>query len=253
MSKITNRYDFTTYLSFQTAKPSQSVAPAAVGGGAIPSQGGVEFAYQPPELGFRDERIFQVFTRVLWTIQPGSMRFNPDSFQGGVGLRYKPLQTQNLYLWGERLFKIGDKALDDWLLRLLYSWNYGYDLQPGKSWWNYTFLYGDLAYFTKDPGTWAAYGEFRQGVTFNFHDNVLLTPHLVVDARSQDPHPTNSSYLEAGAGVSLKFLFLETRYEVHRASFEILAYYKHGNFLNRTFRITGDKYDGFFLTGIFHF
>ena len=253
VSKITNRYDFTTYLSFQTAKPSQSVAPAAVGGGALPSQGGVEFAYQPPELGFRDERIFQVFTRILWTIQPGSMRFNEDSFQGGVGLRYKPLQTQNLYLWGERLFKIGDKALDDWLLRLLYSWNYGYDLQPGKSWWNYTFLYGDLAYFTKAPGTWASYGEIRQGVTFNFNDNVLLTPHLVVDARSQDPHPINSSYLEAGAGVSLKFLFLETRYEVHRASFEILAYFKHGNFLNRTFKISGDKYDGFFLTGIFHF
>ena len=37
-------------------------------------------------------------------------------------------------------------------------------------------------------------------MTFNFNDNVLLTPHLVVDARYQDPHPTNSSYLEVGAG-----------------------------------------------------
>ena len=132
VSKITNRYDFTAYLSYQTAKASQSVAPAGLGGGPVPSQGGVEFAYQPPELGFRDERIFQVFTRVLWNIKPGSMRFDEDSFQGGVGLRYKPLKTQNFYLWGERLFKMGDKALDDWLLRLLYSWDYGYDLQPGQ-------------------------------------------------------------------------------------------------------------------------
>jgi hypothetical protein len=170
-----------------------------------------------------------------------------------VGLRYKPLKTQNLYLWGERLFKMGNKAIDDWLLRLLYSWDYGYDLKPGKAWWNYTFLYGDVAYFTKQPGTWTYYGEFRQGVTFNFNDKFLLTPHLIVDTRYQDPHPVNSSYLEEGAGVSLKFLFLETHYEIHRASFEVLAYYKHGNFLNRQFGVSGSKYDGFFLTGIFHF
>lgn len=253
VSKITNRYDFTAYLSYQTAKAGQSVAPGGLGAGPVPSQGGVEFAYQPPEIGFRDERIFQIFTRILWNIKPGSMRFDEDSFQGGVGLRYKPLKTQNLYLWGERLFRIGDKALDDWLLRLLYSWDYGYDLKPGQSWWNYSFLYGDAAYFTKAPGTWAYYAELRQGVTFNFNDSVLLTPHLVVDARYQDPLFINSSYLEAGAGVSVKFLLLETRYEVHRASFEILAYYKHGNFLNRSFQVSGDKYDGFFLTGIFHF
>ena len=130
VSKITNRYDFTAYLSYQTAKAGQSVAPGGwgLGAGPVPSQGGVEFAYQPPEIGFRDERIFQVFTRVLWNIKPTSMRFDEDSFQGGVGLRYKPLKTQNFYLWGERLFKMGDKALDDWLLRLLYSWDYGYDL-----------------------------------------------------------------------------------------------------------------------------
>lgn len=254
VSKLTNRYDFTFYLAYQTAKPSQSVAPGGVfGGGAVPSQGGVEFAYTPPKIGFRDERIFQVFTRVLWNIKPGSMRFDEDSFQGGVGLRYKPLKTQNFYFWGERLFKMGKNALDDWLLRLLYSWDYGYDLKPGRRRWNYTFLYGDLAYFTKAPGTWAYYAEIRQGVTFNRNDRFLITPHLVVDARFQDPLAFNSSYLEGGVGVSLKYLFWETRYEVHRASFEVLAYYKHGNFLERQLRVSGDKYDGFFITGIFHF
>ena len=74
-----------------------------------------------------------------------------------------------------------------------------------------------------------------------------------MDVRYQDPLIINSSYLEVGAGASVKFLFLETRYEVHRANFEILAYYKHGNFLTRAFNVSGDKYDGLFLTGIFHF
>ena len=90
-------------------------------------------------------------------------------------------------------------------------------------------------------------------MTFNFNDKFLVTPHLVADFRYQDPLTANSSYLEGGAGVSLKYLFLETRYEIHRASFEVLAYYKHGNFLTRQFRVSGDKYDGFFVTGIFHF
>jgi adsorption protein A len=123
VSKITNRYDFTAYLSYTTTRAGQSIVPGVLGGGALPSQGGVEFAYQPPEIGFRDERIFQAFVRVLWNITPRSLRFDEDSFQGGVGLRYKPLQTQNFYLWGERLFKIGNNALDTWLLRLLYSWD----------------------------------------------------------------------------------------------------------------------------------
>ena len=254
VSKITNRYDFTAYLSLSDGQGRPERGPGRPWGPApFPPRAAWSLPISRRRSGFRDERIFQVFTRILWNIKPGSMRFDEDSFQGGVGLRYKPLKTQNLYLWGERLFKMGDKALDDWLLRLLYSWDYGYDLQPGKAGGIIPSSMATLAYFTKAPGTWAYYGEIRQGVTFNFNDYVLITPHLVVDARYQDPHTVNSSYLEAGAGVSVKFLLLETRYEVHRASFEILAYYKHGNFLNRTFKVSGDKYDGFFLTGIFHF
>jgi tetratricopeptide (TPR) repeat protein len=254
VSKITNRFDFTAYLSFQTARRQQAaVAPGVLGAGAVPSQGGVELAYQPPVIGFRDERVFQAFSRILWNIHPRSMRFDEDSFQGGAGLRYKPLKTQNLWLWGERLFKIGDNGIDDWLLRILYSWNYGYDLKPGKSRWNYTYLYLDWAYFTKSPGTWAYYGELRQGITFNFDDTWLITPHAVLDFRYQDPLVSGTSYLEEGVGVSFKYLFWQSKYEVHRCSFEILAYYKHGNFLKRTLGVTGDKYDGFFMTGIFGF
>ena len=104
-------------------------------------------------------------------------------------------------------------------------------MQPGKSGGITPSFTATLAFFTKTPGTWSYYAEIRQGVTFNLNDSVLITPHLVVDARYQDPLKLNSSYLEAGAGLSVKFLLLETRYEVHRASFEILAYYKHGNSL----------------------
>ena len=164
ITKANNRLDFTSYLSYQSVRRGQSVAPGApgaLGGGAVPSQGGVEFAYQPPELGFRDERIFQIFGRVLWNVVPQSLRFDEDSFQGGFGLRYKPLKTQNLWLQGERLVHFGENAIDSWLLRLLYSWDYGYDLKIGEKLlglqlflWGCGLLYpdaGDLGLLCRRP------------------------------------------------------------------------------------------------------
>jgi adsorption protein A len=254
ITKANTFLDFTSYLSYQSVRRGESVAPGApgvLGGGAVPSQGGVEFAYQPPELGFRDERIFQIFGRVLWNVKPTSLRFDEDSFQGGIGLRYKPLKTQNLWLQGERLVRMGDNGLNTWLLRLLYSWDHGYDLQPGEKCWDYTYFYGDGAYFTQMPGTWAYYIEARQGITFNYRDRLLVSPHVEADVRYQDPLTTNSSYLEGGIGLSLRYLFYQPKYEVHRASFEVLSYYKWGDFLKRGFSPKGSPYNGLFITGIF--
>jgi hypothetical protein len=71
------------------------------------------------------------------------------------------------------------------------------------------------------------------------------------DVRYQDPLAGNSSYLEGGIGLSLRYLFYQPRYEAHRASFEILGYYKWGDFLNRGFGFTGSPYNGLFITGMF--
>lgn len=256
ITKANTFLETTSYLSYQSVKRGQIASPGApgvVGGGAVPSQGGVEFAYQPPELGFRDERIFQVFGRVLWNVVPQSLRFDEDSFQGGFGLRYKPLKTQNLWLQGERLVRFGENAIDSWLLRLLYSWDYGYDLKFGEKRWDYTYFYGDTAYFTRSPGTWAYYFEGRQGITFNIRDRFLITPHVEADLRYQDPLTSAGSYLEGGVGLSLRYLFYQPKYEIHRGSFEVLAYYKWGDFLNRGFSFKGTPYNGFFITGMFRF
>jgi hypothetical protein len=233
-------------------KRRQTVGPGLVDGGAIASQAGVQFAYQPPVLGFRDERIFQLFARILWNIRPRSLDFDEESYQGGLGIRYKPLRTHNLYVSAERLYKIGDRSENNWLLRALYSWDYGYDLRPGEPRWNYTFLFGDLAYFVKNPRT-TYYLEARQGITFNVRDTLLVTPHLILDGRYQDPHRIGSSYFEGGIGLSLKYLFNETRYEAHRSSFELLMHYKKGSFLTRGLSVGGDSFDGVIVMGVLQF
>jgi adsorption protein A len=251
-AKVTNRFDFVFYFSYWPDSRFQPVVPAGLGGGAVPAQGGADFAFQPARIGFRDERIFQVFARVMGNMFPRSLRPDRESYQGGIGLRYKPLRTLNFWLWGERLIRIGAQSRNDWLLRALLSEDFGYDLRPGRPAWDYTYFFFDAAYFTR-TGSWAYYGEFRQGLTLNIKDSFLITPHLVIDARTQTPQPGGGSYLEAGIGLSLKSLLFQNRYETQRGSFEILGYYKYGDFLKKGFNLAKDPYHGLFIMAIFRF
>lgn len=253
VGKLTNRFDLTLYQSLRTDSREQfTTTGGTIGGGSLPSQGGVEFSYQPPLLGFRNERVFQVFGRMLWSTEPRSLKFVEDSLQGGIGARYKPLRTHNLFLSAERLIEIGDDAVNDWLLRLLYSWNYGFDLRPGKPFWNYTLLYGDLGYFVED-NLWAFFGAGRQGITFNKSDTYLITPHLVVEGRVQEPSVPTGSYIEGGLGLSLKMLFNKSPYTLYNSSFEFIAQYKAGRFIRDTDTLEDKTFDGFVFTGILQF
>lgn len=253
VATLNNRWDITAYLSYRTDAEQQVTTPVGTSGGGVSSQGGLEVAYQPPEIGFCDGRIFQLFARVLWNVEPDSLRFDEDSYQGGIGARYKPFKRHNLFFGGEKLFRIGDDADDNWLLRALYTWDDGYALKPGEEHWNYTLLYGDAAYFVGSPDYWAYYGEVRQGRTFNFDDCFLVTPHFVVDGRYQDRGSATGSYIEGGAGVSFRYLFNDTRYEIYRSSFEVLVHYKAGRFYHHTSEIEDDTFNGAIITGVLRF
>ncbi|MEF3073774.1 hypothetical protein V2P20_01925 [Methylobacter sp. Wu1] len=204
----------------------------------------MELAFQPPVIGLRNERIFQVFTRFLWNAPPGGLNVDADSVQGGIGLRYKPFRKLDFYVSAEHLFKVGGDAINDWLLRASYGWNDGDEMKPGQSSWNYSTVYADLGYFINDPGIVAFYGEMRQGYSFNFYDAFLVTPHLVLDGRTQDHDESNISYLEGGGGFSFRYFFNESRYTSARSSIELLAQYKAG-----LSNIDG----GFILTGVLRY
>ena len=242
ITKITNRFDFTVYLSYRSSKAQQFNVPGGLLGGSILADNGLELAYQPPVIGFRDERIFQGFVRVLWGNEPASLNVDTDTFQGGAGFRYKPLKRHNFWFSGERLFKIGDKSMNDWLVRALYSWDDGYDLKYNNPLWNYSFFYAEGDYFFQ--GIWAYYLEARQGITFNYRNKFLITPHLLADMRYQDPCFAASAYLEGGVGLSLKYLYNETHYEINRSSLELLIHYKVGRFLTQGPSLNGSNFNG---------
>jgi tetratricopeptide (TPR) repeat protein len=227
---LSKRFQFNAYQSYRTKTdtPTSVTAPTFGAGGLIPSQGGMELIYQPPNIGYQDGKVFQLFTRLLWSSQPDSLRIDGDTTQAGIGARYKPLKEQDFFVSLENLIKIGSQSQDDWLVRGSYGYNDGYDLKPNQSSWNQTLLYTDVGYFFKNGGTSAIYAELRQGKTFNFNNEVMVTPHVTMAGRAQHPDPAKYSYLEGGIGVAVKYLFNESYFEAKRSSVEFLVQYKRG-------------------------
>ena len=226
--RLEKNWNFTLYQAYSPAQDQTDAGVASTGGSVVPSQGGLEISYRPPAVGFRDERIFDIYARALWSNQPRSLDIESDSLQGGVGLRYKPFRAAQFYVSGERLFKIGNEALDAWLLRASYGWTDMADSKLGETNWNYTSLYVDGGYFTDDDHTRAFYGEFRQGRTFRLSDQWIASPHLIVNGRYEQPNFSPGSYWQAGAGVSIKYLFNATKYASYRSNVEMLLHYKVG-------------------------
>ncbi len=229
VARLEKNWNFTFYQAYSPGHEGTDPGVPSTGGSVVPSQGGVEISYRPPVVGFRDERIFDIYGRVLWSNRPRSLDMESDSLQGGIGLRYKPFRALQLYVSGEKLFRIGDNAQNDWLFRLSYGWTDIHDRKfGGETDWNYSSLYLDAGIFTDEDHTRAFYGELRQGRTFKLGEQWLLTPHLVVNGRYEHPNFSPGSYWQAGAGLSLKFLFNATRYASYRSNIELLLHYKVG-------------------------
>ncbi len=248
---INNRYDLTAYLAYRSDPAFGSAS--VLGGGVLPSQGGLEFSYQPAKVGFRAGRVLQLTGRLLWNTEPGSLRFDSDSYQAGLGVRYKPIPKHNLFVSGERIFRIGDATSSGWLWRGMYSWARGRDLMPGSRVRNYSLFFGDAGYFTPEGGTMAFYSEIHQGVAFRVGSGALLKPHVIVDGRYQNRDVPRGSYVEAGGGVSFQLFFSETKYEIHRVGLEFLFHYKRA-WLQPNPELQGDRiFDGWTITSLIIF
>ena len=242
------------YIAPRSDSLSQITVPGGLAGGVIPSQGGAAVGWRPPTLGFRDGRVFEVVGRTLWNFELNSLRLDDESIQAGLGVRYKPFKEQSLFLSTERLFKIGSLAENNLLLRGSYSWDYGFN-RPSLSahWWDYTTLYADVGYFLQRPERWVGYLEGRQGVSVNVGDRLVLTPHLVVDGRYENPTTFISSYVEGGLGLSLKYLFGGNDYELHRSSLELLLHYKWGSFIESDLGLAPGSFRGWVVTPVLSF
>jgi tetratricopeptide (TPR) repeat protein len=185
------------------------------------NQGGLELDYQPPNIGYVDGRIFQGFARTFWSYAPGTISPQGNSFQGGVGIHYKPLRDYNLVVSGERLIKFGANAINNWEGRISFSTSSGYEIDPvaPQSW--YSLLYLDFAGTPQSPHQILTYVDGRGGWNFQITDRTVISPFVYGIFRGNYGIGGNTS-AETGIGASLRGFFYEDKYHAPRDAIELL-------------------------------
>lgn len=248
---VTRRLGAGAYLSWREEGAGTPVAGGTVGG-ALPSQAGLDVSWRPPGIGYERNRILEAYARLLWGLEPGSLRFDDDSYQGGVGVRYKPLADLNLFVSAERLFSVGAAARDAWMARAQVSDSRGAAPLPGEGPGHYSILYGDAAWFSGAGPDAALFAEVRQGVSVPLGPGLRLAPHLAGYARWEDGEVPRSTYWEGGPGVSFRAELGSPRYRPHVAVFELLLQYRWTE-LSTPPPGGDDSSDGLVVTGVLRF
>ncbi|MGV7222102.1 MAG: NfrA family protein [Nitrospinales bacterium] len=185
--------------------------------------------YQPPVIGYRDGRQFQVFMGSFMNLNDGNGGpIGGQTGQGSVGVRWKPIRDKNLIFTAERLFAMGHLALNDWLLRIGYSYDHGVDIKPYLKNWSYRRLFVETAYLT-DSERSINNLEARWGHVFRFSNPRYLTfiPHILFSA---DFDSASLQRFNAGLGIgtSFRLWFRETTYRAPASFLDLTMQYKFG-------------------------
>jgi hypothetical protein len=211
LSRMWGAYMSVTYSRVGVA-PGLPGVPVATGGYTL--QLGREIYWRPPEIGYRNGSIFEMYGRVFETLydQTGGPVLN-SSLQGYVGARWKPIGTVDLVFDVARLYAIGSTARNDILLRVGYSKSEGTDLRVDVPDWLTMNLYAEFDYFTEKAQS-VSVADFRAGRSFrlDFIDpHVVLFPHAVI-AANYDSKLARPKALGAGPGVTLRYWFRDDKY-----------------------------------------
>jgi adsorption protein A len=177
-------------------------------------------------LGWGDGRYVEVFARGFQTLDSDSGPTGPDSRQGGLGLRWKPLREHNAVLAVSRV--AGRRQDDDWLLQAAYSRDAGTDLRIDTDRWWSTRLYAEAGRYLEAGRTYGV-GQAQAGRSWRAGPSGRTTvfPHvaLVADYDSAAVRRTSAG---VGPGVTVRHWFREDRYAAPRSSIEFTLQYRVG-------------------------
>ncbi len=192
------------------------------------TQMGVEAYWRPEGEGNRNGKLFNVFVRGFENVWDGSGgAVGEQTVQGDVGVRYKPLTDLNAILVVDKMFRIGNAAIDDLVLRFAYSDGSGGDLSAAQKSWPTWSIYTDGSYFTTTPQYIQTY-EARFGRSWrldSLNDRVSITPHLVVsgDYESLAAQPSSLGY---GPGISMRGWFREDAHHAPASWLDLTVQYR---------------------------
>jgi tetratricopeptide (TPR) repeat protein len=221
-------------LNYRGASPQSGPAGATASDSA---QLGAEGYWRPPQFN-RDGRYVDLYARVTANVysRESGIATGAGSTLGALGVRVKPLASQNLILAAERLVPLGDNTDSDWLLRAAYSAGTGTDLRARAGQWTMAQVYAEAGRYLS-AGTNYFTSEAQLGRSFLRTDggHTVWTPYLVLGADYNEGFVQREA-IGAGVGVSWRYWFNEDRYTAPRAYFDVNLQYRA--------RISGDDRAG---------
>lgn len=236
-------------LASVTLRNGAGVTPGfgAVGGGSPgrrTTQAGVEAYYRP--WGWRNGQFVELFARGFMTLSSQNGGFTGgDSFQGGVGVRWKPLSTQNLLLSFSRVF--GPNVNDDWLAQVGYSYDVGNDLRVDRrSWWT-TRFYAEAGRYLQNKTNYGIVSLMAgRSYLVGGDGRTVLFPHGFIGAEYTSDDPVAKTSAGIGPGVSLRRWFREDVYTAPRSYWDLTVQYRA--------RLTGDdRMRGLYVNGLVNY
>ena len=208
-----------------------TIAPAPIQGQKVTdriAQAGTEIYWRPPQIGYRDGSIFELFARTFDTISDeNGGATGIGTMQAYTGARWKPFGRINFVLEASRLWGIGSHTHNDYLLRAAYSTGQGTDLRVDVPSWFMWQIYGEADRYFETPQTLFSF-EARSGRSYNvgeFADGLVLTPFVALGTGYDSLLKTSAS-LGAGPGVSARLWFNSDTYHAPRSYLDISVQYR---------------------------
>jgi adsorption protein A len=187
------------------------------------TQAGAELYYRP--WGFRNGEFVELFARGFMTLRSETGGFEgSDSFQGALGVRWKPLSGHNAVLSLSRVF--GPEVEGDWLAQAAFSLDRGTDLRVDASNWWTTRAYAEFGRYL-ERGRNYAIGSAMLGRSYlvGGSGRTVVFPHAVLAADYSSVEATSTS-VGAGPGVSVRHWFREDRYHAPRSYVDVTLQYR---------------------------
>ena len=177
--------------------------------------GAASITWTPHLPGDSDPQRLAVYARTLWANDPGSFSPLGKTFQGGIGIRVHPFQQIPLFLWAERMIKLGGESQNNWLLRATAGWDTGTAWRAGGTdslrhgWEPYASVYGDVARLLQVNRDWLVAAEGRLGGSIQPREQLKLIPYAFVRYELDSAKNGSDYSVQVGAGLSLRLRFFD--------------------------------------------
>jgi adsorption protein A len=221
VSDLSRRWGATASIFYDDTRNRAARLPAA-GQGNL--QVGGEVYWRP--FGWNAGRPVEVFGRAFETLD--SRAGDPtgaETLQGWVGVRAKPIATQNVVVEASRLVKLGSRSRDDWMLRASYSTSKGLDQRraAAEPMFN-VFLDGARLFQTKET---IGLADARAGYSFRSDaGRLILAPFLGAVASYDSALTGSKTALSAGPGLWTRRWFREDPFKAPQSYVDLSLQYR---------------------------